>query len=191
MSYIGSHRTFKASVMEVSAVTSVRTAQIGDAPPGDVQTADVLTALGRFRAADAQMHQRVRTNAALGENELRILQYVLARDREGGDVKPSEISRHLGISSASTTALLDRLEKLGRVERVSHPTDRRSILIAPTARAADEVAALVDAFEDHVAAAIERLTPTGRSSVLAFLDAATAAADEIAGSAVSRDYASI
>ncbi|QRY40008.1 MarR family transcriptional regulator [Microbacterium hominis] len=154
-------------------------------------TTDVLDALARFRAADAQMHQRVRANAALGENELRILQYVLACDRDGLDVKPSEISRHLGISSASTTALLDRLERLGSVQRVNHPTDRRSILIAPTERAAAEVADLVDAFENRVAAAIRRLDPSGRAAVLSFLDAATGAADEIAGSVVSRDYASM
>lgn len=151
----------------------------------------VLDALARFRAADAQMHQRVRTHAALGENELRILQYVLACERAGTDVKPSEISRHLGISSASTTALLDRLERLGSVERVNHPTDRRSILIAPTARAAAEVATFVDAFEDRVATAIDRLSEEGRAAVASFLDAATDAADEIADPTIARDYASM
>jgi DNA-binding MarR family transcriptional regulator len=164
-------------------VSEVTTAHIRHGP--------VLEALARFRAADAQMHQRVRTHAALGENELRILQYVLACDRAGTDVKPSEISRHLGISSASTTALLDRLERLGSVQRVSHPTDRRSILIAPTERAAAEVAALVDAFEDRVARAIDQLSDDGRAAVLAFLDAATGAADDIADPAGARDYASM
>lgn len=166
---------------EVSEVTTAHTSA----------TTDVLDALARFRAADAQMHQRVRTNAALGENELRILQYVLACDRAGTDVKPSEISRHLGISSASTTALLDRLERLGSVQRVNHPTDRRSILIAPTERAAADVADLVDAFENRVAFAIERLSAEGRAAVVAFLDAATGAADEIAEPAATRDYASM
>lgn len=182
MSYIGADKPFWGpNLLEVSAVTTTHTSG----------TTDVLDALARFRSADGQMHQRVRANAALGDNELRILQYVLARDREGNDVKPSEISRHLGISSASTTALLDRLERLGNVERVNHPTDRRSILIAPTDRAAAEVAKLVDAFEDHVAAAIDKLTPEGRTAVLQFLDAATDAANEIAGSSAPRDYASM
>lgn len=155
-----------------------------------VSTEQVIDALGRFHAADTQMHERVRTNAAIGENELRILQYLLRRRREETVVKPSELSRHLGISSASTTALLDRLEREGRVERVSHPTDRRSILIAPTQRAEEEVAVLVDAFDDRVAAAIEQLGPDARVSVLAFLDAVTAAADEIASDPAMR-YASI
>jgi len=145
-------------------------------------TDQVLDALARFRASDTRMHQRVRENTALGENELRILQFLLRRHRDGAVVKPSEISRFLTISSASTTALLDRLERQGRVERVSHPTDRRSILIAPTERATTEVADLVDAFEERVSAAIAGLDDRGRGAVLAFLDGVAEAADDISTS---------
>ncbi|MEZ5188287.1 MAG: MarR family transcriptional regulator [Microbacterium sp.] len=128
------------------------------------------------------MHQRVRATTTLGENEMRILSYLLRQHRDGNVVKPSEISRHLAISSASTTALLDRLERQGSVERISHPTDRRSILIAPTARAAGDVADIVDAFETRVTEAIEALGDEGRASVLRFLDAVADAADDIATS---------
>ena len=143
-------------------------------------TGEVLDALARFRASDTQMHQRVRASSSLGENEMRILGFLLRQHRDGKVVKPSEISRHLGISSASTTALLDRLERYGGVERVSHPTDRRSILIAPTDRAARDVADLVDSFDDRVTLAVDGLGDDGRAAVLAVLDAVTAAADDIA-----------
>lgn len=152
-------------------------------------TAEVLDALARFRASDTRMHQRVRQTTSLGENELRILQLLIMRHRAGDVVRPSEISRHLNISSASTTALLDRLERQGSVQRVSHPTDRRSILIAPTERAEREVADLVDAFDARVSAAIDDLGIAGRGAVLAFLDAVTGAADRIA--AEPARYASI
>ncbi|MBN9176546.1 MAG: MarR family transcriptional regulator [Microbacterium sp.] len=143
-------------------------------------TEDVRTALARVRAAEAEMHQRIRATTSLGENELRILQLLLTRRRDGFDVKPSEISRHLGISSASTTALIDRLERQGSVERRTHPTDRRSILIAPTDRAVDEVADVVDAFADRVGRAIDALSVAERAVVIGFLDAVTEAADDIA-----------
>ncbi|HOQ22875.1 MAG TPA: MarR family transcriptional regulator, partial [Microbacterium sp.] len=136
-----------------------------------MSSGEVLDSLARFRTSDAQMHQRVRATTTLGENEMRILSYLLRQHRDGNVVKPSEISRHLAISSASTTALLDRLERQGSVERISHPTDRRSILIAPTARAAGDVADIVDAFETRVTEAIEALGDEGRASVLRFLDA--------------------
>ena len=147
-----------------------------------VSSGEVLDSLARFRTSDAQMHQRVRATTTLGENEMRILSYLLRQHRDGNVVKPSEISRHLAISSASTTALLDRLERQGSVERISHPTDRRSILIAPTARAAGDVADIVDAVETRVTEAIEALGDEGRASVLRFLDAVADAADDIATS---------
>ena len=147
-----------------------------------VSSGEVLDSLARFRTSDAQMHQRVRATTTLGENEMRILSYLLRQHRDGNVVKPSEISRHLAISSASTTALLDRLERQGSVERISHPPDRRSILIAPTARAAGDVADIVDAFETRVTEAIEALGDEGRASVLRFLDAVADAADDIATS---------
>jgi len=142
--------------------------------------ADVIAALALFRTADAQMHQRVRTTSSLGENELRILRFLLHRQREGAVVRPSELSRHLGISSASTTALLDRLERQGSVQRVSHPTDRRSLLIEPTPEAERSVADLVDAFENQVAAIVDGLDDAARSSVLRFLGSVTAAANDVA-----------
>ena len=144
-----------------------------------VSSGEVLDSLARFRTSDAQMHQRVRATTTLGENEMRILSYLLRQHRDGNVVKPSEISRHLAISSASTTALLERQ---GSVERISHPTDRRSVLSAPTARAAGDVADIVDAFETRVTEAIEALGDEGRASVLRFLDAVADAADDIATS---------
>lgn len=157
--------------LEVEIVTSA-----------SASTADVVQAFARFRASDSNMHQRVRATASLGENELRVLQFLLDRVRDGVPVKPSDISRELGISSASTTAMLDRLERQGNVERVSHPTDRRSLLIAPTPHAEREVADLVDAFDLRVAAVVDGAGPEDRRAVLAFLDAVAGAADDIAAS---------
>ena len=78
----------------------------------DVQTVDaVLRAYERFRAADTAMLARVRSRTGLSENELAILRFLLREREDAHHVKPSEIARHLGISSASTTALLDRLDR--------------------------------------------------------------------------------
>lgn len=152
-------------------------------------TAQVLEALARFRTSDTQMHQRVRATASLGENELRILDFLLREHRDARVVKPSEISRHLSISSASTTALLDRLERQGSVQRVNHPTDRRSILIEPTPKAEQEVADLVDAFEEQAAEVADSLGPEGRAAVIAFLTSVADAAEHIGTAERARSYA--
>jgi DNA-binding MarR family transcriptional regulator len=49
-----------------------------------------------------------------------------------GPLGPSELSRRLGISTASTTKVVDRLVELGHVTREAHPSDRRSVLVVPT-----------------------------------------------------------
>ena len=53
---------------------------------------------------------------------------------------PSELARFTGLTSGATTAMLDRLEKAGLIERRPNPHDRRGTLITP-AQASDKKAA--------------------------------------------------
>lgn len=46
-----------------------------------------------------------------------------------GVATPSELSKYTGLSSGSTTAMIDRLEKSGLVKRQSNPDDRRGTLV--------------------------------------------------------------
>jgi DNA-binding MarR family transcriptional regulator len=57
-----------------------------------------------------------------------------------GIATPSELARHTGLTSGATTAMLDRLEKAGLIERRPNPDDRRGTLITP-AKSAAEIAA--------------------------------------------------
>lgn len=52
---------------------------------------------------------------------------------------PRELADELDISTASTTKLLDRLERSGHLTRVPHPADRRSVTIQATDHAHTEV----------------------------------------------------
>lgn len=58
-----------------------------------------------------------------------------------GVATPSELSRHTGLTSGATTAMLDRLEKTGLIERRPNPNDRRGTLIVPAESASEKVAA--------------------------------------------------
>jgi DNA-binding MarR family transcriptional regulator len=46
-----------------------------------------------------------------------------------GAATPSELSKYTGLSSGSTTAMIDRLEKSGLVKRENNPDDRRGTLV--------------------------------------------------------------
>jgi DNA-binding MarR family transcriptional regulator len=57
-----------------------------------------------------------------------------------GIASPSELARHTGLTSGATTAMLDRLEKAGLIERRPNPDDRRGTLITPAKSATEKAA---------------------------------------------------
>jgi DNA-binding MarR family transcriptional regulator len=57
-----------------------------------------------------------------------------------GITTPSELARHTGLTSGATTAMLDRLEKAGLIERRPNPDDRRGTLIVPAKSGAEKAA---------------------------------------------------
>ena len=57
-----------------------------------------------------------------------------------GIATPSELARHTGLTSGAATAMLDRLEKAGLIERRPNPNDRRGSLIAPEKSSAEKAA---------------------------------------------------
>lgn len=52
---------------------------------------------------------------------------------------PSELARHTGLTSGATTAMLDRLERSGLIERRPNPDDRRGTLIVLLQSGAEKV----------------------------------------------------
>lgn len=57
-----------------------------------------------------------------------------------GTASPSELAKHTGLTSGATTAMLDRLEKAGLIERRPNPDDRRGTLIAAAESSAEKAA---------------------------------------------------
>lgn len=57
-----------------------------------------------------------------------------------GVATPSELARHTGLTSGAATAMLDRLEKAGLIERRPNPDDRRGTLISPAKSGAETAA---------------------------------------------------
>ncbi|WP_249354050.1 MarR family transcriptional regulator [Microbacterium sp. 2FI] len=141
---------------------------------------EIVTAYLEFRRADADVQTRVRAATGLGDNEIRVMEYVISTVAAGQDATPSDISRRLGVSSASTTALLDRLERAGLVERANHPTDRRSILISATPEAERKLASTIGDYDARLRRVASALDPDDRVVVAAFLADLTDAAKSVA-----------
>lgn len=59
-----------------------------------------------------------------------------------GATTPTELSKYTGLSSGSTTAMIDRLERAGLVRRQSNPNDRRGTLIVIDEQASHNIGPL-------------------------------------------------
>ena len=99
----------------------------------------ILHALRRFRRSDQEMRRRMSADMDMNETDLQALQIVIAAEQSKRLVTPRDLSTALGISTASTTKLLDRLTASGHLERHPHPSDRRALVITATDHAHDEI----------------------------------------------------
>lgn len=67
----------------------------------------------------------------------------------------TDIARKMGHSTAAATGLVDRLEKLGYMERTHAIDDRRKVLVRVTAKGVDLVSRLRDELQSRIAEAME------------------------------------
>ncbi|MFJ9467182.1 MarR family winged helix-turn-helix transcriptional regulator [Streptomyces caniferus] len=71
----------------------------------------------------------------LHPTDLRALVSLLDAARAGAESTPGRLGERLGLNSAGTTALVDRLERLGLIRRVRDTRDRRRVLLEVDERA--------------------------------------------------------
>jgi DNA-binding MarR family transcriptional regulator len=139
----------------------------------------VLEAMRTYRAAETAMRRRTQASMGMGETDLLALRYLIRAHSAGRTVGPKELAAYLGISSASTTALLDRLEKSGHVERQPSPFDRRALIILPTVATDEEVRSTLGQMHTRMMEVAARLSPEESRVVVRFLDGMRDAVDEI------------
>ncbi|MFC8732732.1 MarR family winged helix-turn-helix transcriptional regulator [Luteimicrobium sp. NPDC057192] len=130
-----------------------------------------LDAVRRFLRADEAMRRKLQRDMDMNETDLRAVRYLAAAEKDGRAVAPRDLSRALGISTASTTKLLDRLEAGGRLRRVQHPTDRRGLRIELTSHVHTEVHETLGSMHARMREVAAALQPAESAVVVAFLDA--------------------
>ncbi|WP_083391724.1 MarR family winged helix-turn-helix transcriptional regulator [Microbacterium sp. LCT-H2] len=141
----------------------------GVAPEDLRQIGRLMEALGGLREAEQRLSQASRRYMQLNETDMRALHYLIVCDNRSVVATPSGIAHHLGVSTAATTKLLDRLEKGGHIRRAPHPTDRRALAITitpETRHAAMETVGRQQAKRFYAAA---RLSAAERDVVIRFL----------------------
>ena len=133
------------------------------------QVVAVLTAIRDWREAEQRLNFESRTHMKLNETDMKALRYIIASMNQGVEVTAGALAEHLHVSTASTTKLLDRLERAGHIERHPHPTDRRVITIAITDATHEEVRRTVGRQHARRFDVAKRLKPEERDVVIRFL----------------------
>lgn len=137
--------------------------------------AAVLKSLRDYRTAETAVRRSTRDSMGMGETDILALRYLLRVQASGKMVVPKDISRFLGITSASTTSLIDRLVASGYVRREAHPTDRRSVVVVPTVESDKEVRVTLGAMHRQMMSVAEGLTAEEARVVVNFLERITEA----------------
>jgi DNA-binding MarR family transcriptional regulator len=123
---------------------------------------EVEEAIRHLRAmilAGERYRQVLAERVGLGVTETQAISYLTVF----GDRGQTDLAADLGITSGSSTALVDRLERRGIAERYAHPSDRRRALVRLTDKGHEVVRMshdwLLSAFAD---VPDERLADAGR-----------------------------
>ena len=139
-------------------------AVVEDVTPDDLseRVRALARALGSFTTTAARI-------LGLAPSDLLALEHLSAE----GPLGPADIAHRLGMTTPAATALVDRLERAGHVERRPHPTDRRRLEVVPTPQAEAAAYAAIAEMIDGMADVGARLTPAERAVVARYLDGAT------------------
>ena len=138
------------------------------------QVVRLMNALRGWHEAAERMSKASQRYMRLNETDMKALRYLIAAHNQQRLVTPGMLSAHLGISTASTTKLLDRLERGGHVTRAPHPTDRRALTVAVTDETRADARQTVGRQHAHRFRVAASMSREERDAVIRFLEALTA-----------------
>lgn len=141
-----------------------------DATGTELTGSDLIDALGRFRDAENAAKLRARTSLGIGENALLALRLMADAQHDGRQISPKELAERLGVTAATTSALVDRLVRAGHAERHPDSSDRRGVTLSTSGVAVRRALRVLRDAEERTRAAIDAADPETLRTVVAFLD---------------------
>ncbi|GAA1343962.1 MarR family winged helix-turn-helix transcriptional regulator [Arthrobacter roseus] len=120
----------------------------------------------------------VSTSEKLHRTDLNAISLLVSARRTGATMTPGMLRRELNLSSAATTALVDRLADSGHVDRRPSSTDRRQIDLELTDKAIATGSAMFMPMAEHMGRAISSFSRNELAIVARFLEKAVSAAVE-------------
>ena len=146
-------------------------------------TSDLLMALRRFGLEDDRFDAIVARRFGVGAAEFKAMDHIQA----AGSITPGRLADRMALSSGAVTALIDRLERLGWVQREPHPSDRRSVIVRKAPARGDAGEQIWASLVERLAKTAGQMTEAEREACVRFLESAAEqlaeTATELRGSA--------
>lgn len=133
-----------------------------------------LTRLRRLLDLAQKSGPAVARRANLSHSELAALEH-LTREPQG----PGELAKHLGVTSAAASGIVDRLVTRGHAERQPHTEDGRRTQVVLTGSGRAEIVAHLMPMFAALGALDSALTDEERAVIDRYLDGASAAIEQI------------
>ncbi|TQS31155.1 MarR family winged helix-turn-helix transcriptional regulator [Microbispora sp. KK1-11] len=128
--------------------------------------ARLLDALRRANALSVAMSQAAAERIGINTTDLHCLNLLT-----NGPLTASELARRAGITTASVTGVIDRLETVGYVRRERDSVDRRKVIVTlQVQQAAQDVAPIFSPFVRAWRGAMEGYTDEQLELIAGFLD---------------------
>lgn len=131
---------------------------------------EVLEALRRHRAAESAMRRRMRDDMDMGDTDLAAIRWLIREERAGRAASSARLSRELGITTAATVKMVNRLIEGGYLARSRHASDRRVLLLRPLPAAHERVRHALGTMHARMMQLAESLLPAERQTIIRFLD---------------------
>jgi DNA-binding MarR family transcriptional regulator len=122
---------------------------VGAEATGPVDRGALVDALRRFSIESDRFVEIFSSAHGLHRTDMNALAYISAADEAGHPLSPGQLGAELNLSSPATTALLDRLERVGHVGRERDASDRRKVVVRTQ--------------EQGIRLAVEFFVPLGRA----------------------------
>lgn len=132
---------------------------------------DAVSEAGRGNStATVLFHAAVAESAGLGASDHKALDLLM----RGGPLTAGDLTQRVGLSPASVSALIDRLEGRGYVRRKRDPNDGRRVLVEPVVEGLVPLHEAFGPFQTGLAGVLATYSDEELRTILSFLNRTTA-----------------
>ncbi|MFC7387324.1 MarR family winged helix-turn-helix transcriptional regulator [Sphaerisporangium rhizosphaerae] len=141
-----------------------------DQPGGDAASPlELITMMRRLNVELDRFVERFAVDHGLHRTDLNAVVVIMDAARDGRPLTPGALGAALNLSAPATTALLNRLEQAGHVQRTRSETDRRKVELALQAQAIALAKEFFTPLAQHLSASLEEFGDAERQVIHRFL----------------------